>query len=50
VVARHAVTLARPRDLAELRTAPEFLDLYRAIWSVLREEVVKSQRAEIRRA
>ncbi len=50
VIARHAVSLARPRDLAELRTAAEFVDLYRAIWSVLREEVVKSQRAEIRRA
>ena len=45
IVARHAVTLERPRDLMELRTAPAFVDLYRAIWAVLREEVVKSQRA-----
>ena len=36
--------LDRPRDLLELRTAPEFIDLYRAVWAVLRE-VVKSQRA-----
>jgi NitT/TauT family transport system ATP-binding protein len=43
IVARHPVTLVRPRDLLELRTAPEFIDLYRAIWSVLREEVIKSQ-------
>jgi NitT/TauT family transport system ATP-binding protein len=43
VVARHSVTLARPRDLLELRTAPEFIDLYRAIWAVLRGEVIKSQ-------
>ena len=51
IVARHAVTLERPRDLMELRTAPAFVDLYRAIWAVLREEVVKSQRAvEHRRA
>jgi NitT/TauT family transport system ATP-binding protein len=39
------VTLERPRDLLELRTAPAFIDLYRAVWAVLREEVVKSQRA-----
>jgi hypothetical protein len=29
----------------ELRTTPAFVDLYRAIWAVLREEVIKSQRA-----
>jgi NitT/TauT family transport system ATP-binding protein len=44
IVARYAVTLARPRDLMELRTTPAFLDLYRAIWAVLREEVIRSQR------
>jgi NitT/TauT family transport system ATP-binding protein len=45
IVARHPVTLERPRDLLELRTAADFVDLYRAIWAVLREEVIKSQRA-----
>jgi len=45
VVARHSVTLDRPRDLMELRTSPAFVDLYRAIWAVLREEVIRSQRA-----
>jgi NitT/TauT family transport system ATP-binding protein len=44
IVARHPVTLDRPRDLMEMRTAPAFVDLYRAIWAVLREEVIKSQR------
>jgi len=44
IVAQHRVTLERPRDLMELRTAPAFVDLYRKIWAVLREEVVKSQR------
>ena len=44
IVAHHAVTLDRPRDLMELRTAPAFVDLYRIIWAVLREEVIKSQR------
>src|SRR3954469_13664651 len=45
IVAQQPVTLDRPRDLMELRTAPAFVDLYRAIWAVLREEVVKSQQA-----
>jgi len=50
IVARHTVTLDRPRDLMELRTAPAFVDLYRAIWAVLRQEVVKSQQpVELRR-
>ena len=44
VVARHQVTLSRPRDLMELRTSPGFIDLYRALWVVLREEVARSQR------
>ncbi len=43
IVARHQVTLDRPRALMELRTAPAFIDLYGSIWTVLREEVIKSQ-------
>ena len=46
VVATHRITLARPRDLMELRTTTEFVELYRTIWAVLREEVIKSHRAE----
>jgi NitT/TauT family transport system ATP-binding protein len=49
VVARHDVPLARPRDLLELRTTPAFIELYRAVWANLRDEVIKSQR-EVRRA
>jgi len=43
VVARHPVTLDRPRDLFELRTSEAFIDLYRSLWAVLRDEVIKSQ-------
>jgi NitT/TauT family transport system ATP-binding protein len=39
-----SITLERPRDLMDLRTTPAFVDLYRAIWAVLRGEVIKSQR------
>jgi len=35
------VELPRPRDVAEIRTLPEFLQLHNRIWSVLREEVLK---------
>jgi NitT/TauT family transport system ATP-binding protein len=44
VVARHAVALGRPRDLMEVRTTPAFVELHRALWGVLREEVKRSQR------
>jgi NitT/TauT family transport system ATP-binding protein len=43
IVASYPVTLERPRDLMELRTSPAFVELYRAIWAVLRKEVVRSQ-------
>jgi NitT/TauT family transport system ATP-binding protein len=45
VVTRQTVSIARPRDLMELRTAPEFVEQYRALWTVLREEVARSQAA-----
>ena len=48
IVARHAVALERPRDLLELRTSTGFIDLYRTLWAVLREEVIKSQRERSR--
>jgi NitT/TauT family transport system ATP-binding protein len=44
IIARHRVTLDRPRDVMELRTTPAFIDLYRTLWGVLRSEVLKSQR------
>jgi len=44
VVARHPVALDRPRDLFELRTSAAFIELYRSLWAVLRDEVIKSQR------
>jgi len=48
IVARHPVVLERPRDLLELRTSAGFVDLYRTLWAVLREEVIKSQRERSR--
>jgi NitT/TauT family transport system ATP-binding protein len=45
IVARHAIDLERPRNLLDLRTSRAFEALYRELWSVLREEVVRSQQA-----
>ena len=36
-----AVDLPRPRDVAEVRIGPRFIELHQAIWAVLREEVLK---------
>ena len=35
------IDLERPRDVAEVRSAPRFIELHQAIWSVLRDEVLK---------
>lgn len=35
------IDLPRPRDVAEIRAQPAFLDLHNRIWAVLREEVLK---------
>jgi NitT/TauT family transport system ATP-binding protein len=42
IVARHQVDLSRPRQLLDIRTEPRFGELYRTIWTDLREEVLKS--------
>lgn len=36
-----AVDLPRPRNVAEVRSDPRFIDLHSQIWSVLRDEVLK---------
>ncbi len=36
------IDLPRPRDVAEIRTTPDFLEAHAAIWAVLRDEVLKS--------
>jgi len=41
------IDLERPRDVAEVRTAPRFVELHQAIWSVLRDEVVKGYQQQL---
>jgi NitT/TauT family transport system ATP-binding protein len=42
LVNRYEVNLPRPRNLIDIRTQPEFIDLYRHIWADLRQEVLRS--------
>ena len=35
------IDIPRPRDVAEIKTTPRFVELHAAIWDVLREEVLK---------
>jgi NitT/TauT family transport system ATP-binding protein len=49
-IGEFAVDLARPRDVAEIKTTPRFLELHAAIWAVLREEVLKGYAQQLRKA
>ncbi|MCM5569794.1 ABC transporter ATP-binding protein [Burkholderiaceae bacterium FT117] len=40
-IGEFTVDLPRPRDVAEIRTQPHFIELHERIWAVLREEVLK---------
>jgi len=40
-IGEFVIDLARPRDVAEVRVTPRFIELHKAIWDVLREEVLK---------
>ncbi|MBA2547825.1 MAG: ABC transporter ATP-binding protein [Burkholderiaceae bacterium] len=40
-IGEFVIDLPRPRDVAEVRVTPRFIDLHKAIWDVLRAEVLK---------
>jgi NitT/TauT family transport system ATP-binding protein len=40
-IGEFTVDLARPRDVAEIKTSARFVELHAAIWAVLRDEVLK---------
>jgi len=44
------IDLERPRDVAEVRTAPRFVELHKAIWDVLREEVLAGYKQQLSKA
>ena len=49
-IGEFAIDLERPRDVAEVRTTPRFIELHKAIWAVLREEVLKGYAQQLRKA
>jgi NitT/TauT family transport system ATP-binding protein len=40
-IGEFVIDLPRPRDVAEVRMLPRFIELHGAIWAVLRDEVLK---------
>jgi len=41
-IGEFAIDLPRPRDVAEIRLTPRFVELHGLIWGAMREEVLKS--------
>jgi NitT/TauT family transport system ATP-binding protein len=40
-IGEFSIDMPRPRDVAEIKTSPRFIELHAAIWAVLRDEVLK---------
>ncbi|MDM0087671.1 MULTISPECIES: ABC transporter ATP-binding protein [unclassified Variovorax] len=49
-IGEFAIDLARPRDVAEVRTHPRFVELHTQIWNVLRDEVLKGYAQQLKKA
>lgn len=49
-IGEFAIDLPRPRDVAEIRVHPRFVELHAQIWGVLREEVLKGYQQQKRMA
>jgi NitT/TauT family transport system ATP-binding protein len=41
-IGEFAIDLPRPRDVAEVRLAPRFIELHAQIWHAMKAEVLKS--------
>jgi NitT/TauT family transport system ATP-binding protein len=49
-IGEFVIDLPRPRDVAEVRATPRFVELHRAIWDVLRDEVLKGYAQQLKGA
>lgn len=49
-IGEFTIDLPRPRDVAEVRTDPRFVELHSQIWAVLRDEVLKGYAQQLRKA
>jgi NitT/TauT family transport system ATP-binding protein len=50
MIGEFRVDLPRPRDVAEVRMQPRFIELHAAIWNVLREEVLAGYQQQLTKA
>jgi NitT/TauT family transport system ATP-binding protein len=50
VVGEFRIDIERPRDVAEVRAAPRFVELHKAIWDVLREQVLVGYQQQFAKA
>ena len=49
-IGEFTIDLPRPRDVAEVRVDPRFVELHGRIWSVLRDEVLKGYAQQLKKA
>jgi NitT/TauT family transport system ATP-binding protein len=49
-IGEFAIDLPRPRDVAEVRAQPRFVQLHQQIWAVLRDEVLKGYAQQLKKA
>jgi NitT/TauT family transport system ATP-binding protein len=49
-IGEFVVDLPRPRDVAEVRSQPRFIELHSQIWAVLRDEVLKGYAQQLKKA
>jgi NitT/TauT family transport system ATP-binding protein len=49
-IGEFAIDLPRPRDVAEVRHQPRFVELHTQIWNVLRDEVLKGYAQQLKKA
>jgi NitT/TauT family transport system ATP-binding protein len=47
IIGNYAIDLARPRDASEVRLIPRFHELHKAIWTQLKDEVMKAYSGEV---
>lgn len=50
IIGEFVIDLERPRDVAEMRNHPRFVELHNSIWDVLREEVLKGYQQQKQKA
>jgi NitT/TauT family transport system ATP-binding protein len=48
-IGEFSIDLPRPRDVAEIKMTPRFMELHQAIWAVLREEVLKGYQQQLQK-